>query len=147
MHDIFLLKILSRIFEKFLKWETWTLKLSLPSWLFRFLRECSAIPENMWAKSEMVSMKFCSFSYSNYYNRTVVVIFLHWTKETHFSETQPTNNNLPRILLQYLGRWFLQRSHANLAEMTGKCYSKYYSRKSIGDPYELLNTEDSVSAM
>jgi len=31
--------------------------------------------------------------------------------------------------------------------MTGKCYSKYYSRKKLGDPYELQTTEDYVSSL
>jgi len=48
---------------------------------------------------------------------------------------------------KYLGRWFQQRSHANILGLSGKCWSKYYSRKFSGNPFLLMSTTDSVSSI
>ncbi len=48
---------------------------------------------------------------------------------------------------RYLGRWYRQKSLASWSDLGSHCYSKFYSRKFLDDPGELVVTSDSVSTM
>jgi len=48
---------------------------------------------------------------------------------------------------RYLGRWFRQRAYSTWSDIAKKCHSKYYSRKYMDNPFELLSTNDYVSSI
>jgi len=48
---------------------------------------------------------------------------------------------------RYLGRWFRQRAYSTWSDIAKKCHSKYYSRKYMDNPFDLVSTNDYVSSI
>jgi len=48
---------------------------------------------------------------------------------------------------RYLGRWFRHKAYSSWSDIAKKCHSKYYSRKYMDNPYDLVSTNDYVSSI